>query len=175
MTGRRRRNSTVSRGLAVCASLCLTLLAAGPAASQDAISLPDMGSPADGMLSIRTEAILGRQVYANLVATGAVITDPELQEYIQDVGMRLVAHAEIKDGQRFNFFMVDSPIINAFALPGGYIGVHTGLLLATANESELAGVLAHEISHVTQRHISRALMHTHVPSAADAPQSVLPT
>jgi len=116
-----------------------------------------MGSPSDGLLSVRTEAQLGRQVYANLLSTGNVITDPELQEYIQDVGMRLVAHANIKRDQRFHFFVVESPIINAFALPGGYIGVHSGLLLATANESELAGVLAHEVSHVTQRHISRAV------------------
>jgi len=116
-----------------------------------------MGSPSDGLLSVRTEAQLGRQVYANLLATGNVFTDPELQEYIQDVGMRLVAHADIKRDQRFHFFVVESPIINAFALPGGYIGVHSGLLLATANESDLAGVLAHEVSHVTQRHISRAV------------------
>ena len=116
-----------------------------------------MGSPSDGLLSISTEAQLGRQVYANLLSTGSVFTDPELQEYIQDVGMRLVAHADIKRDQRFHFFVVESPIINAFALPGGYIGVHSGLLLATANESELAGVLAHEVSHVTQRHISRAV------------------
>jgi len=136
-------------------SLALTL-SAGAAPAQD-VRLPDMGSPADGLLSLQTEARLGRQVYANLLSTGSVITDPELQEYIQDVGMRLVAHADIKPGQEFQFFMVDNPVINAFALPGGYIGVHTGLLLAAANESELAGVLAHEVSHVTQRHISRAV------------------
>ena len=134
------------------ACLCL---AAG--ADAEVVNLPDIGSPSDGLLSVRTEAMLGRQVYANLISTGTVITDPELKEYIQDLGMRLVAHAEIKQGQRFNFFLIDSSVINAFALPGGYIGIHTGLLLATKNESELAGVLAHEISHVTQRHISRAV------------------
>jgi len=139
----------------VCAGIGFALLTA--IAGGQEIDLPDMGSPSDGLLSVRTEAQIGRQVYANLVSSGAVITDPELQEYIQDVGMRLVAHADIKRGQYFNFFLVDNPVINAFALPGGYIGVHTGLLLATANESELAGVLAHEVSHVTQRHISRAV------------------
>lgn len=138
-------------------ALLLVIACFSPLAGSQDVDLPDMGSPSDGLLSIRTEAQLGRQVYANLLASGTVITDPELQEYIQDVGMRLVAHADVKRGQRFHFFVVDNPMVNAFALPGGYIGVHTGLLLATANESELAGVLAHEISHVTQRHISRAV------------------
>jgi len=138
------------------AALCLTLLAGAAPRAAD-LNLPDMGSPSDGLLSLRTEAILGRQVYGELLETGMVFTDPELQEYIQDIGMRLVAQADNKPGQRFTFFMVDSPVVNAFALPGGYIGIHTGLLLAAKNESELAGVLAHEISHVTQRHISRAV------------------
>ncbi len=149
------RNHLCDRLSMMVLSLTLTV-GAGVAAAQD-VNLPDMGSPADGLLSVQTEAQLGRQVYANLLATESVITDPELQEYIQDVGMRLVAHADIKRGQQFQFFMVDNPVINAFALPGGYIGVHTGLLLAADNESELAGVLAHEVSHVTQRHISRAV------------------
>ncbi len=155
MTRACRLATTLRRALLTGAAFGLTLLSATTMAED--IKLPDMGSPSDGLLSIRTEAQLGRQMYASLVASGAVITDPELQEYIQDVGMRLVAHADVKRGQRFHFFMVDSPVINAFALPGGYIGVHSGLLLATANESELAGVLAHEVSHVTQRHISRAV------------------
>ena len=144
------------RHITAIATLCLTLVAGAPLRSAD-INLPDMGSPSDGLLSLRTEAIIGRQVYGDLLETGAIITDPELQEYIQDIGMRLVAHADKKPNQRFTFFVVESPVINAFALPGGYIGIHTGLILAAKNESELAGVLAHEISHVTQRHISRAV------------------
>src|SRR5699024_7980159 len=60
----------------------------------------------------------------------------------------------------FRFFVVNSPTINAFALPGGYIGINAGLILATRSESELAGVLAHEISHVTQRHIARQIAAT---------------
>lgn len=143
--------------LATLLGLFLTIVGVASLSAAQDFQLPDMGSPADGLLSVATEAQIGRQVYANLLSTGAVMTDPETQEYIQDVGLRLVAHANIKRGQRFHFFVVNSPVINAFALPGGYIGVHSGLLLATANESELAGVLAHEISHVTQRHISRAV------------------
>jgi predicted Zn-dependent protease len=136
-------------------AVALTAIMAGPALA-DIEDLPDIGSPSDAILSRKIEAQIGRQVYYSLLQTGTVITDPETQEYIQDIGMRLVGHAG-NDGQRFRFFMVDSPVINAFALPGGYVGIHTGLLLATETESELAGVLAHEISHVTQRHISRAV------------------
>jgi predicted Zn-dependent protease len=136
-------------------AVVLTALMPAPALAEIE-DLPDIGSPSDAILSRKIEAQIGRQVYYSLLQTGTVITDPETQEYIQDIGMRLVGHAG-NDGQRFHFFVVDSPVINAFALPGGYVGVHTGLLLATKTESELAGVLAHEISHVTQRHISRAV------------------
>jgi predicted Zn-dependent protease len=118
--------------------------------------LPDIGSPADTALSKEQEAQIGRAIYHSLRAANKVVSDPETQEYIQDVGQKLAANAQ--DGKfRFRFFVVDDPAINAFALPGGYIGVHSGLIEATNNESELAGVMAHEISHVTQRHISRAI------------------
>src|SRR5690606_6183983 len=82
--------------------------------------------------------------------------DPEVTEYIRALGLRLSSQAH--DGsQRFNFFMVRDTSINAFALPGGFIGVNAGLMLETQQESELAGVLAHEVAHVTQRHIARSL------------------
>jgi predicted Zn-dependent protease len=137
------------------ASLCALSLLVQPVAlaSED---LPDIGNPADTVLSRDRELQIGRAIYKSLRDTGRVISDPEIQEYVQDVGQKLTAHAQ-DGGYRFHFFVVDDPTINAFALPGGYIGVHSGLLLTTANESELAGVLGHEIAHVTQRHISRAI------------------
>ncbi len=137
---------------ALIVSICLTATSV-MAAGED---LPDIGSPADTVLSRERETQIGRSIYKSLRDTGRIVSDPELQEYIQDVGQKLVVHAP-DSGQKFQFFLVEDPAINAFALPGGYIGIHTGLLLATQNESELAGVLAHEISHVTQRHISRAI------------------
>ncbi|MBM4197169.1 MAG: M48 family metallopeptidase [Gammaproteobacteria bacterium] len=142
----------IRRLIALLCAACLLPLPV-QAAGED---LPDIGSPADTVLSRDREAQIGRAIYRSLRDDGGLIIDPELQEYIQDVGQKLAAHTG-DSGQKFQFFLVDNPAINAFALPGGYIGVHTGLLLATSNESELAGVLAHEISHVTQRHISRAV------------------
>ncbi len=140
--------------IATAVALSLMLPPALPAATGD--NLPDIGSPANSVLSRDREMQIGRSIYRSLVDTDRVMTDPEVQEYVQDIGLKLAAHAQ--DGEfQFRFFVVNDPAINAFALPGGYIGIHSGLLLATASESELAGVLAHEISHVTQRHISRAV------------------
>ncbi|HEY8521672.1 MAG TPA: M48 family metalloprotease [Gammaproteobacteria bacterium] len=135
------------------ALLAAASVAAGPLPANE---LPDFGSPADAALSKSREYQLGRGVMLQLRNAGVVLDDPELTDYLRTLGSRLASHAG--DGeQRFNFFLVNDPEINAFALPGGFIGVNTGLILASENESELAGVLAHEISHVTQRHIARAL------------------
>ena len=126
------------------------------AAGADDIKLPDMGSPADAILSKSDEAQIGRAIMSQIRATGAVVEDPLVTEYINEVGSRVAA--QTNDGsQSFTFFVIDDPNINAFALPGGYIGVHTGLIDASRNENELAGVLAHEVAHVTQRHIARAI------------------
>lgn len=142
------------RFIAVIAALTLLVPPAAPAAEGD--DLPDIGSPGNSVLSREQEQQIGRSIYRSLVDTDRVISDPEIQEYVQDVGLKLASQAQDGD-YRFKFFVVNDPAINAFALPGGYIGVHSGLILATASESELAGVLAHEVSHVTQRHISRAV------------------
>lgn len=139
----------------VVALACIATMVQGPVAAASE-ELPDMGSPSDTLLSRDRELQIGRAIYKSLRDTGRLVTDPELQEYIQDIGQKIAAHAA-DNGQKFRFFVVDDPAVNAFALPGGFIGVHSGLLMATANENELAGVLAHEISHVTQRHISRAV------------------
>ena len=96
-----------------------------------------------------------------------VVEDPQVTEYINDIGHRIAAQTNQGDHD-FTFFVVKDPRINAFALPGGYIGVHSGLIEATRNESELAGVLAHEVAHVTQRHIARSIH-------ASSRQSILST
>ena len=137
-------------------SIATATLVIASVAGADDINLPDMGSPADAVLSKSDEAQIGRAIMAQLRATGAVVEDPLVNEYINEVGSRVAA--QTNDGsQSFTFFVIGDPNINAFALPGGYIGVHTGLLDSTRNENELAGVLAHEVAHVTQRHIARAI------------------
>ncbi len=132
----------------------LTLAVLSPAAE---INLPDIGSPADATLSKNDEARLGRAIMAQIRKTGKVVEDPLITEYVNEIGHRIAAQANNDGLHDFSFFVIEDPVINAFALPGGFIGVHTGLLEATRNEDELAGVLAHEVAHVTQRHIARSI------------------
>ncbi len=125
-------------------------------AGADEIRLPDMGSPADAILNNTEEARIGRAIMRDIRNSGQVVEDPLITEYLNDIGSRIAAQANEGD-HSFTFFAVQDDRINAFALPGGFIGVHTGLLEASRNENELAGVLAHEVAHVTQRHIARAI------------------
>ena len=122
----------------------------------NAQNLPDFGNPADYIITKNQERDLGRSVIAQLRSANAIVEDPLISEYIQNLGDRLVGH--VSDGtQEFNFYLIDDSSINAFALPGGFIGINSGLLMMTQSESELASVLAHEIAHVTQRHIARSI------------------
>src|SRR5262245_65663755 len=117
---------------------CVSLVAPAPLFAQQvepeiSEQLPDMGTAAQSTLSVEDEYSLGRMVMRGLRESGRVIEDPELNEYIQGLGLRLSSQAQ--DGnRRFNFFVMNDPVINAFALPGGFIGVHSGLLMETANE-----------------------------------------
>ncbi len=139
----------------MCASVA-SLVMAGGVSHADPDDLPDIGSPASTMLTLDDEYQIGRMIVRGLRDQDQILEDPEVTEYIRSLGYKLSSQAH--DGaQRFNFFMVRDNTINAFALPGGFIGVNTGLLLKTEDESELAGVLAHEIAHVTQRHIARSI------------------
>lgn len=140
---------------ALIGSLLLVAVLAGGASADD-IKLPDLGSPADAILSKSTEAQIGRSIMRDIRRSGMVVEDPQITEYINEIGHRIAV--QTNDGDHdFTFFVIEDPRINAFALPGGYIGVHTGLIEASRNESELAGVMAHEVAHVTQRHIARAV------------------
>jgi predicted Zn-dependent protease len=117
-------------------------------------SLPDLGEASQSVFSAQTERKVGEAIMRDIRADHAYLDDPEVTDYLNNLGYRLASHSG-NNRQEFEFFVIKDSTLNAFALPGGYIGVHTGLILATQNESELAGVLAHEISHVTQHHIAR--------------------
>lgn len=119
-----------------------------------AADLPDLGEVSRQYFSDQEEQALGRAIMRDVFADPRYLDDPEIETYLNQLGYKLVS-VSTRNQREFIFFVVSDPSINAFAMPGGNIGVHTGLLLAAQNESELAGVVAHEISHVTQDHIAR--------------------
>jgi predicted Zn-dependent protease len=119
--------------------------------------LPELGSPANAAVSLDDEYHVGLSYVEEIRKAGVILTDPEIAQYAQEIGHSLSSRAE--EGQhQFYYFVIRDPEINAFAVPGGFIAIHSGLILATRNENELAGVLAHETAHVTQRHIVRQLV-----------------
>jgi predicted Zn-dependent protease len=130
-----------------------TRVLTGPTAGSD---LPDMGSPAETSLSRSDEFRLGAMVAKELRDQNVLIEDPEVSEYINDIGKRLASQSEM-GGEYFHYFVIRDTTINAFAVTGGYVFFNAGLVLATENESELAGVMAHETAHITQHHIARML------------------
>jgi predicted Zn-dependent protease len=119
-------------------------------------SLPDLGDASQTVLTPRDEQAIAQQIMREVMVSDEVLQDVEVNDYVQGLGNRLAA-ASVDSQQRFTFFVVKDNSINAFAMPGGVIGVHTGLILANNNESELASVLGHEIGHVTQHHMARML------------------
>lgn len=135
-------------------ALLLTLLPTLPLRALES-SLPEIGQPAGSVMTPVEEARLGEAFMRELRRTEKLLDEPLLQDLIQQLGGSLTAHPETL-GHNFHFFLVDAPSVNAFAGPGGWIGVHSGLVLITQTESELTSVLAHEISHVTQKHLLRA-------------------
>ncbi|QIA62774.1 M48 family metalloprotease [Vibrio astriarenae] len=124
--------------------------------SADPIELPSIGTTAGGTLTIDQESIYGEAYMRMLRNSYPIVNDPVLNEYIDSLGHRLVANAnDVKTP--FTFFMIRDRNINAFAFFGGYVALHSGLFLHAKSESELASVVAHEIAHVTQRHLARSM------------------
>jgi predicted Zn-dependent protease len=112
---------------------------------------PATGNKEFSLMSEAQEIELGRQMDGEVRKEMGVYDDPELQRYVQDIGMRL-ARASDRPNLPWHFAVVDSPAVNAFALPGGYIYLTRGIMPFLDNEAQLAGVLGHEIGHVTARH-----------------------
>ena len=119
--------------------------------------LPDLGDAGGSDLSLQTERKIGESIVRDIrLREPSYLDDPEVTEYLYGLSARL-SNAGAGPHRDFELFAIREASINAFALPGGFIGVHTGLIVATDNESELASVLGHEMAHVTQRHIARQI------------------
>ncbi len=139
------------------ALLTIALGCAAPAyASNESTTLPDIGSTAAQIISPEQQQEYGEWTFRELRRLGYVLDDPLLEDWLQGVGDRLAANSS-RPSQTFHFFVVRSRDINAFATLGGYVAVNAGLILTTTSEDELAGVMAHEISHVTQNHVLRSV------------------
>lgn len=131
-----------------------------PVAHAQYSNLPTLGDTARGELSPLMEYKIGVEIMRRIQMDPDYIEDEVISEYLNNVGNKLVnATPDVRGetGNDFHFFALRDQTLNAFALPGGFIGVHTGLLLAAQSESELASVLSHEIGHVSQRHIARMI------------------
>lgn len=115
-----------------------------------------MGEPADNALSPIEEQQLGAQFMRQIRATMPLVRDVPTSEYIQTLGNRLAVASGKSIERDFTFFVLNDDQVNAFAIPGGYVGINAGLVDAMNNEEQLAGVIAHEVAHVTQRHHARA-------------------
>ncbi len=119
-------------------------------------ALPSLGDRISGYVSMEQEHQLGREFLRSLRRSTPTISDPLLNEYLENLTFRLAAKSELRD-HRLSFIIVDSEALNAFAVPGGVIGVNTGLFLNAATEGEFASVIAHELAHVSQRHFARRI------------------
>lgn len=148
------------------ASLLSLLLIAPAPLPANTVNLPDLGDASAAVISPAQERKLGEDVMRQARRSLVFVEDPEINAYIQGLGQRLAARSDARS-QEFQFFVIADPSLNAFAVPGGFIAVHTGLLRETQSEAELASVLAHEIAHITQRHYARML--------TEAQRSTLPT
>lgn len=154
--GAERMNASHPRttllGLAVAAGL---LAAAGTAAAQET-ALPELGSSAGELITPQQEAQYGAYTLYQLRQMNLLLDDPLIDAWLQTMGHRLGASSD-NPKQPYAFFMLRERQINAFATLGGYIGMNAGLVLTARSEDEVAGVLGHEISHVTQRHVVRSV------------------
>jgi len=147
---------TLLHSLLATALVMLTALSAPASVSAAGNELPNIGDSSFAALSKYDEEALGEAFMRSVRRSLPLVTDPIIEEYVQTLGYRLAANSG-NYSSNFHFFVIDSTQINAFAGPGGYIGINSGLILASQAESEVAAVMAHEIAHVTQRHIARSI------------------
>ncbi len=137
-------------------SLLLLLTAAIPAFLSAQPALPSLGDRISGTVSLEQEYAMGQQFLSSIRRSAPTISDPLLNAYLENVTYKLASRSQLKD-HRLSFAIIDSEALNAFAAPGGIIGVNTGLFLNAQTEAEFASVMAHEIAHVSQRHFARGI------------------
>ncbi len=152
---RRSRAGQTTVRLAVAATLALSPLAPGMTRAAQ-FDLPEIGNSSDAVMGSGAQLRLSKAFMRQVRAALPVLDDPLLTAYLESLGNELVA-ADKSAGGSFNFFLIDQPVVNAFAGPGGNVGIYSGLILAAQSEDELAAVVAHEIAHVTQHHLLRGL------------------
>ena len=150
-----RFGAAVRRALSALLVAALTLAGGVPAWAQPT-ELPRLGEAGGDELSPALERKIGESIMRDIRRSRELLDDADIDDYLNKLAARL-ARVPGAAGFSFELFAIEDRSINAFALPGGFIGVHTGLIAASQAESELASVLAHEIGHVTQRHIARML------------------
>ena len=120
--------------------------------------LPELGDISQATLTPYQERQLGLQIMRQIRGDPSYLDDPEIASYLSNLGHKLIANSdEASIDQTFEFFAVQDSSINAFALPGGFMGFNSGLIIAAQSESELAAVMSHEIAHVTQKHLARMI------------------
>jgi len=136
-------------------AIAVVFVSLSSVAQDDRISLPDMGNSADNLLSEKEEKEYATALIRQMRAYEVLVEDPQISAYFQNMGFSLVAQSDRPD-KPFHFVVLDEPRINAFAAPGGVIALHSGLIMAAENEHEVAGVLAHEVAHITQLHLYRS-------------------
>jgi predicted Zn-dependent protease len=139
----------------VAASLAFTLLFPIPAQAQDT-SLPSIGGNGGGLIAGQRESDIGQQVMVSIRRSAPRITDPLVYDYLSAITYQLVPFAPLQE-RDLTLALIDSPAINAFAVPGGIVGVNGGLFLNARTEQQFASVLAHELAHLSQRHFARRL------------------
>lgn len=140
-------------------ALCVAATSLAAVAQTDSLKLPDMGASADSILSRQEEEEYARTLLMQMRAYEVLVEDPLISAFFSDMGYRLVAYSDRPD-KAFTFVVLNEDTINAFAAPGGVIALFSGMILTADDENEIAGVLAHEIAHITQLHLYRTLEKT---------------
>ena len=149
-------NRFLSRGIVLAVSLALNAPLAPAVAQSQNIELPSLGEVAADDLSPANERKLGEAIMRQVRRDPSYLDDADTRDYLNNLGFQLVSNSPARYTD-FQFFAIRDSTLNAFALLGGFIGVHTGLILTAQSESELASVLGHEIGHIAQRHVARML------------------